>query len=150
MSWKTVLGCESSLFERGGSIVNDGLVFEVIIPSYQGECFNYPGVKVIITKYSICTYTDPPALCSRDNQWRYPVDLLVTMWRKQRGRYRLLRSIELVSDVREPTSLECDPEESALPMLFETCFDDTVVDVEIDLWIDNVLSNPPGKPFAVV
>jgi len=72
------------------------------------------------------------------------------MWRKQRGRYKLLRTIELVSDLREPLSIECDPEESALPLLFETCSDDTVVDVEIDLWIDNVLSNPPGQPFTAV
>lgn len=149
MSWKTILGRDASLFERGGYVNESGALFEVIIPSFQEGCINFPSVKVTIAKYA-CIKTLPPALCSRDNEWRYPVNLHIVMWRKQRGVYRLLRTLELMSDTTSPVSLFCDPDEAALPMLFLTCFDDTVVDIEIDLWIDNVLSNPPGQPFTAV
>jgi hypothetical protein len=147
MTWRDTLGCDYALFSRGGTLNNLGTIIEVLIGSYGEGCVNYPAMKLTISRSSI-QGEYPPSLCNRDFTYRYPLDLTVTMYRRQKGRYRLLRVINLLSDVREPIA-DCSPDFD-LPLLFETCFGTTVVDLELDEWIDRVVSTPLGAPFIAV
>lgn len=151
MAWRDIFGCDRTLFERGGKLTDIGTLATVTIGPLSCGCINYPEVRVDFMK-SVRDHVLTKTRCDRAVAYRLPVDVTVIMYRKQRGKYKLLRTVELISDLTGPELIVL-PEFSefiADPLLFDTCLDILVVDRQIDEWLEKVLSTPYGEPFVAV
>lgn len=99
---------------------------------------------------SVRDHTLTKTRCDTAISYRLPVDVTVTMFRKQRGKYKLLRTVELKCDLTEPELVLPGFHYVPDPLLFDTCLDILVVDRQIDEWLKRVLSTPYGEPFIAV
>lgn len=149
MAWRDIFGCDRTLFERGGRLTDNGTLATVTIGSLSCGCVNYPEVRVDFMK-SVRDHTLTKTRCDTAISYRLPVDVTVTMFRKQRGKYKLLRTVELKCDLTEPELVLPGFNYVPDPLLFDTCLDILVVDRQIDEWLKRVLSTPYGEPFIAV